>query len=138
MNTNRIANRIFSTALIAVMLALVIVIAAHGANVTKTFGWAQAGEDLPYLKEWRLYSATAEGGPYTLAATVPYGGTPQAEYTSAQTITFPDGANTTKWFRLTAVNVENIESVPSNTISVLYAGKPLSVPTLLRIIGAAQ
>jgi len=94
MNTNRIANRIFSTALIAVMLALVIVIAAHGASVTKTFGWAQASEDLPYLKEWRLYSAPSDGGPYILAATVPYGGSPQAEYTSAQTITFPDGVTT--------------------------------------------
>jgi hypothetical protein len=131
-------NRIFRAALFALMCALVVTVTAQGASVTRTFGWGQASEDLPYLKEWRLYSSTTEAGQYTLAASIAYTGTPQAEYTSAQTITFPDGANTTKWFRLTAVNSENIESVPSNTISLLYAGKPLSVPTLLRIIGASQ
>ena len=45
-----------------------------------TFAWEQVLPETNDLKEWRIYSATQSGGPYTLTATVPYV-SPQTTYT---------------------------------------------------------
>jgi hypothetical protein len=93
-----------------------------------TFAWEQ---DLPSpndLKEWRIYSATQSGGPYTLMATVPYV-SPQTTYTSAQQMTSPDGRRVQYFFVLTAVDTSGNQSGYSNEVNTWIDFEGPGVPT---------
>ena len=73
-----------------VILFTALAVPAWAGNKQLNFAWEQVLPDPNDLKEWRLYSATQSGGPYTLVATYPYV-SPQTTYTSGQQMTSPDG-----------------------------------------------
>jgi hypothetical protein len=89
---------------------------AHGADVAKelTLLWGQAEEDLPHLKEWRLYYSTTSGGPYLPVSIPPivYDGSPNPSYTMTQTLSVPvnPGETVTYYFVMTAVSLSGNES----------------------------
>jgi hypothetical protein len=78
---------------------------------------------------WNLYQASQAGGPYSFVTMIPFVSA-QADYTSAQSITVPDGQKTTLFFTITALNT-NGESVPSNEVSATIdlTPPPIQPPT---------
>ena len=89
--------------LLAAVLFAALASPTWAGNKQLTFAWEQVLPEANDLKEWRIYSATQSGGPYTLMATVPYV-SPQTTYTSSQQMTSPDGQRIQYFFVMTAVD----------------------------------
>jgi hypothetical protein len=119
--------------LLIVFLLVLLPVLCFAETKNITFLWEQATTDLPNLKEWRIKQSMAPGGPYTLATTVPYTGTPQNEYTATAPITVPSGAKTTLYFIATAVSTAGNESGPSNEVSAVLDFSVVTVPIRLRL-----
>lgn len=99
--------------LLTVFLVNALAAAAWAGNKQLNFAWEQVLPESGDLKEWRLYSGTQSGGPYTLKANIPYV-SPQTTYTSAQQITSPDGQRVHYFFVMTAVDTSGNETGYSN------------------------
>jgi len=92
------------------------------ADINKefTFAWEQNVDDLPQMKEWRMYWSDAAGGPYTAVLDtdgnpiiIPYDPLdPDGIYDSTQIMIVPGtpGTTVTKYFVLTAVDQSDNES----------------------------
>ena len=100
-------------ALLTVVLFAALAAPAWAGNKQLNFAWEQVLPDPNDLKEWRIYSATTSGGPYTPMATIPYV-SPQTTYTSGQQMTSPDGQRVQYFFVLKAFDTSGNESGYSN------------------------
>ena len=100
-------------ALLTVVLIVALAAPAWAGNKQLNFAWEQVLPETNDLKEWRMYSATQSGGPYTLMATIPYV-SPETTYTSAQQMTSPDGQRIQYFFVMTAVDTSGNETGYSN------------------------
>lgn len=118
MDTNRMMNRIFCAALFAIMIALLMAVMAHAADLK--FAWDS------YTSEadgFHLYMGTTAGVQIVAAnrvATI----TPK----TATTYTLANVSPNTKFFVMTAY-LGSLESGPSNEISTTI---PLPAPTGLK------
>jgi hypothetical protein len=88
---------------------------ANAGNKQLTFAWEQTADDLAVLDHWTLYKSEDEAAiwPWIKVGDVPYTGTPEDEYTAPFTITVPDNAETSLFFKMIAVDTEGLESDPS-------------------------
>jgi hypothetical protein len=81
-----------------------------------TFEWQQNAEDLPDLAKWQLFMSLDPALPFdqwALQGDIVYDGTPASWYDATFSITVPDGAETSTWFKMTAVDTEGLSSDPS-------------------------
>ena len=112
--------------LIGIVLFLMSVLPAFGAEETLTFQWEQANIETQYLSGWVLYwSETAGGGDvgYVKVADIPYDGIPGSTYTSQQvlSVTVPAGERVTKYFVLKSKSQSGKESASySNEVSKVF------------------
>jgi hypothetical protein len=128
-------------ALITAVLFVALAAPTWAGNKQLTFLWEQ---DLPAsndLKEWRIYSATQSGGPYTLMATVPFVN-PQVNYSSPQQMASPDGQRVHHFFVLTAADTSGNESGYSNEVDTWIdfeaPGPPAKVTVTITVVPAVR
>ena len=120
-------KKLFFILLVAVLFAALASPMWAGSKQL-TFAWEQVLPETNDLKEWRIYSATQSGGPYTLTATVPYV-SPQTTYTSSQQMTSPDGQRVQYFFVLTALDNAGNQSGYSNEVSTWIDFEAPGIPT---------
>jgi len=117
---------------LTLVLMCVFVSGALAAEQQITFAWNQ--EISADFAGWKLYQADTSGGPYSLAAEIPYSGE-QSEYQSQQMLSAQDGAETKLYFVLTAFDSNGNESGYSNetdhTFDFLSPGTPFSLRILV-------
>ena len=116
--------------LCATLLGLTVF--SFAGTKTLTFAWNQTLPDPNDLAGWKLYSSQTPGGPYTLAATIPFAGA-QTEYTSAQPFVSPDGQRKTYYFVLTAFDTSGNASGYSNEVSATIDFEAPGVPIQLKV-----
>jgi hypothetical protein len=87
------------------------------ASKTLTFTWNQDSGSLSILAGWKVYQATASGGPYTLLSSITYDGTPKSSYTGTGTINQSDGTSKVYYFVCRALGKSGLESANSNEVS---------------------
>jgi hypothetical protein len=105
---------------LTIVLMLLLSTSAFAASETLTFAWDYNQVDLQYLKGWTLYWSGETGKNFSKVVDIPYAGTgTETVFTSPVdlTVTGTQGSTVTKYFYLTAVNKDNLESVPSNEVS---------------------
>ncbi len=124
-------KKLFFVLLTAVLFAALAAPAWAGSKQL-TFAWEQVLPSTNDLKEWRLYSATRSGGPYTLAATIPYV-SPQTTYTSPQQMTSLDGQRIQYFFVMTAVDTAGNETGYSNEANTWIDFEAPNSPTNLTV-----
>ena len=120
-------KKLFFVLLIFVLIAA-LAAPTWAGNKQLTFAWEQVLPETNDLKEWRIYSATQSGGPYTLTATVPYV-SPQTTYTSSQQMTSPDGQRIQYFFVLTALDTAGNQSGYSNEVNTWIDFEGPGIPT---------
>ncbi|MEW6184711.1 MAG: hypothetical protein AB1585_03110 [Thermodesulfobacteriota bacterium] len=126
---------VWTLALLALVSLWFLVNTGYSATKTVTFTWEQSAADLPVLKEWRIHYSFTQGGPYSLLATVPYGGTPQSEYIHPTPVSVvPDGGKRLVYFVATAVATSGAESGWSNEVSDLVDFSTTTIPIQFRIV----
>jgi hypothetical protein len=99
---------------------------APAADRQLTFEWQQTAEDLPDLDKWELFMSLDPDLPFdqwALQGPVPYDGNPASWYDATFTITVPDGAETSTWFKMTAIDKDGLSSLPSE----FQEGAPLVI-----------
>ena len=105
--------------LILTVLALFILSGlAIAGQKTITFQWDYPSPPSD-LGGFNFYTASKAGGPYTKATSIPYVAG-QTQYTSAQNLTSPDGAETVMYFVVSAYDKSNNESVKSNEVTYTF------------------
>jgi len=114
-------TRSWRVTFLVVMMVLMMAFAVHAGNKTLTFQWTQGAEDLPDnggdLAKWTLYSTLDDTAAFNLwkkEGDVPYVSPPTDPFKADFTITAPDGAETSMWFKMTASDTDDNESVPSD------------------------
>ena len=123
MDTNRMMNRIFCAALFAIIIALLMAVMAHAADLK--FAWDS------YTSEadgFHLYMGTAPGVQTNAANRVA-----TISPKTATTYTLANVSPGTKFFVMTAY-LGSLESGPSNEISTTI---PLPAPTGLKALRSA-
>lgn len=112
--------------LIIFFLIMFIPVCLYAAEVSRsiTFVWNQEQSDLSSLHSWKLYWSSTSGGPYT--PVLDTNGNPfeiiydpndtDGEYTASQimTVTGDPGATVRKYFVMTAVSADDVETEYSN------------------------
>ena len=111
--------------LLVILCIPLLPIQAMCATKTATFTWTQDSASLPVLAGWRVYQASAAGGPYTLLSSMTYDGTPKPSYTGTGTINQADGTSKTYYFVCRALGKSGLESGNSNEVSAVV---DLTVP----------
>jgi len=101
--------------LILAISLLISISVAFAGDKELTFAWEQTADDLDVLDHWTLYKSEdpAAAWPWTKVGDVPYAGTELPEYQAPFTITVPDNAETSLWFKMIAVDTGGLESDPS-------------------------
>ena len=92
-------------------------ILAQAGERQLVFEWQQDAGDLPDLARWELFMSLDPDLPFDQWAsqgTVDYDGNPASWYNAPFTISFPDGAETSAWFKMTAIDTEGLASGPSD------------------------
>ena len=120
-------KKLFVT-LLCFVLFITLAVPTWAGSKQLTFAWEQVLPEANDLKEWRIYSATQSGGPYTLTATVPYV-SPQTTYTSSQQMTSPDGQRIQYFFVLTALDTAGNQSGYSNEVNTWIDFEGPGIPT---------
>jgi hypothetical protein len=106
---------LIATAILLMLSTVPFGINAEAADKQLTFAWEQTADDLAVLDHWTLYKSEdgAAAWPWVKVGDVPYTGTPEDEYTAPFTITVPNNAETSLFFKMIAVDTEGLESDPS-------------------------
>ena len=88
---------------------------AQAGDRQLTILYEQAEDDLPDLDHWELFKSldSAQAWPWEKVGDIPYDGNPNSEYNADFTITVPDGAETSLWFKMTAVDKAGNSSAAS-------------------------
>lgn len=109
---------------VLVIAALLMGTTAWAGPKTVTFAWTQVLT--PPIAGWHIYQGTTPGGENltTPLATVQFT-TSQATYTYSQSVNFPDGANTTYYYKMDAYTAAGVKSVLSSEVN---ANLDLTVP----------
>lgn len=132
-------KRIQWIVMLLMVFILVAVAPAMAAETTKTltFEWEQETVDLPYLAKWSLYWSDTSGSGYVKVADVPYtgGAGPTMTTDQALLVAGAPGSSVTKYFVLTAVSKNGMESAWSNEINDTFVPPypNVTVPFNLRI-----
>jgi hypothetical protein len=86
--------------LIILLICLFAAVAFADITETLTFGWQQ--ETLDYVTHWELEMGISDTGPFMNIGSIPYDGTPQAEFQAPleTTVTGPGGTTQTRYFRM--------------------------------------
>jgi hypothetical protein len=98
-----------------------------------TATWSQPAASLPNLASWKVYTASAAGGPYTLLATMPYDGTAKPTYSTTGTLTQAAGTVKNWYFIVRAVGKNASESPNSNEVMVPLDLSVMDAPVTLTI-----
>lgn len=130
-----IVNKRFVIGIMLVWLFLLgICVIAQAGTKTITFAWNQDISE--GFAGWKLYRATSPNvqvNATNLFATIPYGGTTAAEYTTSQPLISPDGQTVTYYFVLTAFDNAGNESDKSNEVSAVIDFMAPGVPIQLKV-----
>lgn len=127
---------------IAIILMMAFVIVAFGAQAQTatdkqvSISW-DAGPE-PDIQYYQLYvSSTGDDAEYGPAGDpIPFNpNEPDAPATLSTSYTFvaPAGAETTRWFKVTAIDTSGNESAPSEAVSVTVDNLAPAPPTNLRV-----
>ncbi len=126
---------------LTIIMLVTLAAPAWAGNKQLNFAWEQVLPNPNDLKEWRLYSASQSGGPYTLMATIPYV-SQQTTYTSSQQMTSQDGQRIHYFFVMTAVDTSGNETGYSNEadtwIDFEAPDKPEKLTVTVTVVPAAQ
>jgi len=111
----------------------------YAAGKPATFSWQQAAADTakPDFGGWTLYKSPTSGGPWEKVVDLPFA-TPQTEYTAQQTITVPDGAETTLYFTVDCFDKSGNRSAKSNEVSATFDFLSPTVPVQFKIVVIGQ
>lgn len=125
---------------------------AQGNSITVTFEWQQPDSPAD-LAGWKLWVATAAGGPYDKGQVyfrdnngnpidfvdIPYSGTPSSSYTADAYIVVPENASTTLFFVVNAWDTDGNFSANSNEVSETFdfvaPGTPINFKVKIKIRG---
>jgi len=127
--------------LLLMSVLLVLPVLAVAGEKTVEVYWEHDGVG---IEEFRLYHSTAQGfavqdadGMITIPMTAAAGGTEPLSYTSTETITAPDNAETEMFYKMTAFD-GSLESGPSNEVSLVLDFLAPAKPFNLKITIVAE
>jgi hypothetical protein len=108
-------------------MALLFAVPIFAANKTLNCSWNQTLPSPNDLAGWGLYQSSTSGGSYTKILDIQYV-SQQTKYTATTAITVPDGATTTLYFALDAVDGSGNRSAKSNQVTVVIDFEAPGVP----------
>lgn len=105
---------------LVMFFVLVFVGFGFSADKSVTVGW-QDGNSSGTVASWDVFTGTSATGPWTLGKNQPYYDKgAAAEYQTTFTISVPDNAVTTIFFKANGIGTNGLRSVDSNIASKAY------------------